>query len=137
MSKRPFIAALLAASTMAAGAQAAALQKYECETKNSARYGWISSKFYLSYDAQAKRGWAYDSMIRSQQKDMREVDFKVRSDTSYQFKWTMEDLKGRDGRVDATYKVTLFTARNAFSVSGHLHGWGNQLAGNGTCKRVP
>ena len=100
------------------------------------RYGWISDKFYFIYDAEAKRGWVYDGMVASQQKDAREVAFEVRSDTSYKFKWTMENLKGRDGSVDATYNATLFTARNRFSINGHLHGWGNQLAGGGTCKKM-
>lgn len=116
---------------------AAAAETYVCETTNFGGGGWVPPKIILAYDTKAQVGSAFDGFIKSIHEVPIPVEWKRRSDTSYIFNWKLKGLKASNGGKGInSYKVTLFTARNAFSLSGRRHGYDNVISGSGTCERV-
>lgn len=115
---------------------AASAAEYVCETTNFGSGGWVPEKIYLAYDKAQGQGWAYDGAIATEHDGPIPVDWKVRSATSYQFNWAI-NLKARNGgKGKSSYKVILFTDRNAFVLSGRRHGYDNPISGEGTCEKV-
>jgi hypothetical protein len=130
--KRFLLTAALIAAPLATAAES-----YDCTTTNFGRGGWVPERIILGYDAKAKAGSAFDAMINHIHKAPIPVEFSQRSDTSYIFKWRLEGLKATNGGPGInTYKVTLFTARNKFTLSGRRHGYDNVISASGTCKRI-
>ncbi|MFT6676769.1 MAG: hypothetical protein ACJAVM_002974 [Sulfitobacter sp.] len=116
---------------------AAAAETYDCETKNFGRGGWVPERIVLDYDTKAGVGTALDGLIKHLHGKPIPVEWSKRSDTSFIFRWTLKGLKATNGGTGInTYKVTLFTAQNKFSLSGRRHGYDNVISGSGTCKRV-
>ena len=112
-------------------------EEYMCDTTSFGNDGWIPPKIFLSYDPKTDRAFAYDGILASVSKKPVEVKWKRRSETSYQFNWTTNDVKmSNDGSSTVSHRVILFLDRMTFSMGGQLHGYDNTIRGSGTCKRV-
>lgn len=111
--------------------------EYICNTTSVGRNGGVSSKLYLAYDAATGKAYAYDGFISQVSEDPIEVKWKQRSETSHQYNWTVKGIDiTNSGKGIISHRVILFLDRMEFSLSGRLHGFGNVISGEGTCKKA-
>lgn len=116
---------------------AASAEAYKCTTTQSGKGGWVPPELILAYDTKAEVGSAYDPYIHHVHKTPIPVEWSRRSETSFVFRWTIKGVKSTNvGSGINSYKVVLFTDRNAFILSGRRHGYSNVINGSGTCQRI-
>ncbi|WP_120502793.1 hypothetical protein [Sulfitobacter mediterraneus] len=129
-----FLLAAMAALILPTGAMAEA---YDCETKHFGIGGWVPERIILAYDTEAEVGSAFDAMINHLHKAPIPVDWAARSETSFTFKWKLRGLKATNGGKGInSYRVTLFTSLNKFTLSGQRHGYDNVISASGTRKKI-
>ena len=115
----------------------AAAESYVCTTTNFGQHGWVGDRIGLTYDLKSGTAMAIDFGIQEIHGKPIPVEFRKRSDTSFILNWKIKGLKASNGGSGInSYKVTLFTSRNKFTLSGRRHGFGNVISASGTCKPV-
>jgi len=128
---------LFAAIALFAVPLSATAESYDCETKHFGRGGWVPERIILAYDTKEKVGSAFDSMINHLHQAPIPVEWSARSATSFTFKWKLKGLKSSNGGKGInSYRVTLFTAQNKFTLTGRRHGYDNVISASGTCKKI-
>ncbi len=112
-------------------------ETYKCTATNFGVGGWVSSEIILEFDTATLQAYAIDAAIYEVHKKPVPVRFRRRSDTSLIFNWTVRGVKSRNAeKAIISYKVTLFTDRNKFTLSGRLHGYDNVISASGTCAKL-
>lgn len=128
---------LLASIALMALPAMASAESYKCTTTNYGNGGWVSNLFYFDYDPKTNTATAIDYYINEVHDAPIKVDWKQRSENSYQFNWKVKGVKASNGGgAILSYRFILFKDRMAFSLNGQNHGYENVISARGTCERV-
>ncbi|MFK7835267.1 MAG: hypothetical protein AB8B60_03510 [Sulfitobacter sp.] len=114
-----------------------AADTYRCETTNFGRGGWVAPVILVNVDPAQNKARVFEGLIKTFQETPIEAKFKPRANAAFQLNWRVDGIKARDGGTGTnTYRMTVFPARNAFTLSGQRVGYDNVISAQGTCKKV-
>lgn len=108
---------------------------YECTLKSYSRTGWVPETLYLAIDKDKNVGAAYDYFIETVHGTPIPVDLEKEGDTRYKFNWNLNGvpMEGNERGV-VSYTVRLNEKSRSLTLKAILHGYDNEIRGQGKCK---
>lgn len=107
----------------------------ECTIKSFSRTGWVPETLYLAIDKDENVGAAYDYYIHTVHGTPIPVDLEKEGDARYKFNWHLNGvpMKGNERGV-VSYTVRLNEKSRSLTLKAILHGYDNEIRGQGKCK---